>query len=71
MPEDGRKVGGTELQMTGWNRLSIDRISSRSLFALAKRWQFYTLDIDQGLLRAAGSWSSSLNVASVLPLDQS
>jgi hypothetical protein len=71
MPEDGAKVGGSELQTTGREALSIYRISSQSLFALAKCWQFYTLDIGQDLLWGSGTWSPSLNVDSVLPLDQS
>ena len=35
--------------------LGIYGISNRSLFALAKRWQIYTLEGDEGLQGAAGA----------------
>jgi hypothetical protein len=54
MPEDGAKMGGSESPTTARGRFSIYRISSRTLFALAKCWQFYTLDIDQDLLWGRG-----------------
>jgi len=38
----------------------------RSLFALAKCWQIYTLDGEQGLPRGGGPWLPSLEVVSVL-----
>jgi hypothetical protein len=45
-------AGWHESGMKGFanHSLNIYRISSRSLFALAKRRQFYTLDTNQGLL---------------------
>jgi hypothetical protein len=47
--------------------MNIYRFSSRSLFALAKRWQIYTLEGNPGLPKGGGALAPSLKLDSVRP----